>query len=174
MRHITPKTRQQNAQAKEYFVAGQPLLGLCLILTGPLNPDNPVLQPLHGLQRLIYQQGIKHLPDDDGEIGVWTDLWFHSPYMRRMHDPYGSDKFHPSPTMRHLLDQIYESIEIMATRPFADARVERDLALKHLSGAAFYFSLNKGFYEDSRVGSRRPLLQRADFVAKTSSVPTFS
>ncbi len=31
-----------NLQAKEYFVAGQPLAGLRLVLTTFINPDNPI------------------------------------------------------------------------------------------------------------------------------------
>ena len=167
-----------NFKAKEYFVAGQPLAGLRLIFCDVLNPDNPVLVPLNGLQKLIYANGTRYLPDNDGEIGAWQDLWFHSPYMRRMHRPYGVDVFQPSINMRQLLDRIYASIEIMATRPFADARMERDLALMHLPGAAFYFSLNSGFYADRKVGSHGSLRQRESFVEKYSgrggSMPEFT
>lgn len=159
-----------NFKAKEYFVAGQPLAGLRLIFCDVLNPDHPVLVPLNGLQKLIYANGTRYLPDNDGEIGAWEDLWFHYPFIKRMHDPYGTDRFHPSINMRRLLDRIYTAIEIMATRPFSDAQMESEQALRNLPRAAFYYSLNKGFYADRKVGSHGFLRQEVDLVEKTENL----
>ena len=159
-----------NYIAKEYFVAGQPLCGVRWVLCTYLNPENPFVVPLNALQKLIYNQGVKYLPGDDGEIGIWEDLWFNYPYIKRMHDPYGTDKFHPSPNMRLLLDRIYTDIEIMATKSFADQQMEREYALRNLPRAAFYYSLNSGYYADKMVGSYGPLLQRKEYVRKTENL----
>lgn len=159
-----------NYTAKEYFVAGQPLCGVRWVLCTYLNPENPFLEPLNALQRLIHKQGVKYLPEDDGERGVWEDLWFNYPYIKRMHNPYGTDKFKPSPNMRFLLDRIYTDIEIMATKSFADQQMEREYALINLPRAAFYYSLNSGYYADKKVGSYGPLLQRQEYVRKTENL----
>lgn len=159
-----------NLVAKEYFVSGQPVYGLRLFLSNYIHPEHLLLAPFNRLQRMVYSKGTEYLPKDDGEIGVWEDIWFHYPYIKRMHRTYGADVFHPSPNMRHLLDRIYASIKIMATRPFADRKMERIYALRNLTRAAFYYSLNKGFYADKKVGSRRPLLQLDTQIRKTEQL----
>jgi hypothetical protein len=159
-----------NLVAKEYFVAGQPLSVLRQTLCGFLNPENCLLVPLNALQRIIYEKGTHHLPKEDGEIGVWEDLWFHYPYIKRMHVPYGTSKVKPSPKMRQLLDRVYASIEIMSTQPFADLEMERRYALFNLPRAAFYFSINNGYYTDRKIGSRRPMLKQTQYVSQVDQL----
>lgn len=153
-----------NYTAKEYFVAGQPLCGVRWVLCTYLNPENPFVVPLNALQQLIYKQGVKYLPEDDGERGVWDDLWFLYPYTRRMHRPYGTNSYKPSYGMRRLLDQMYDAITVMATHPIADQQMEREKALINFPELVFYFHVHKGFYEDKRFGSAKPLLQRKERV----------
>ncbi len=153
-----------NYIAKEYFVAGQPLCGVRWVLCTYLNPENPFVVPLNALQQLIYNQGVKYLPENDGERGVWDDLWFFYPYTRRMHRPYGTNSYKPSYGMRRLLDHMYDAITIMATHPIDDQQMEREKALINFPELVFYFHVHKGFYEDKRFGSAKPLLQRKERV----------
>ena len=155
-----------NYKAKEYFVAGQPLSGVRQFLCEYLNPENPILIPMNGLQRLIYHYGEQYLPAGDGEIGVWEDLWFSYPYIRRMHKPYGTHDFEPSYGMRNLLDRIYTSLEMMATKPLADQQMEQEKALLNFPRIALYFFLNQSYYVDKYFGGRSELLQRQSQVQK--------
>jgi hypothetical protein len=155
-----------NLVAKEYFVAGQPLAGVRQVLCEFLNPESPVLVPLNSLQKMIYQRGIRYLPEDDGERGVWADLWFYYPYIRRMHKPYGTNDFEPAYAMRELLDGIYDALRLMATGPMADQQMEREKALWHMPRLALYFLLYKGHYEDKRFGSGKGFYNRKENVDK--------
>jgi len=157
-------------QAKEYYVAGQPLAALRQGVCEVLNPDHLLLVPMNALQRLIYGQGTAYLPKNDGEIGVWEDMWFHYPYVKRMHNPYGTSHRRASLPMRQLLDDIYASVEIMATHPFADKEMERVHALRNMPRAVLYYSLNNGYYADEKIGSYWPLLHDAEFVRKKKNL----
>ncbi len=158
-----------NYAAKEYYIAGQPLalvrIGLCEIF----NPENRLLMPLNALQRSIYARGTALLPENDGEHAAWKDMWFHYPYIRRMHNPYGTSHRRASLPMRQLLDDIYATIEIVATHPFADGQIEQE-ASKKLPRAAFYYSLNCGYYADKKIGSYWPLLHDVAFVRKKKNL----
>lgn len=156
-----------NFKAKEYFVAGQPLAGLRLMLATYLNPDNLILQPLHGLQHLIYIRGIKQLPEKDGEIGVWADLWFNYPYIRKMWEPYGTDKRAPSHQMRNLLDTIWFAMEAMSTRPFADKKMEQKNYQLNFPRSAFYYTIKAGYYHDRYIGASVHLLKDLTFVERS-------
>lgn len=156
-----------NLKAKEYFVAGQPLAGLRLMLATYLNPDNLILQPLHGLQHLIYIRGIKQLPEKDGEIGVWADLWFNYPYIRNMWEPYGTDKRAPSHQMRNLLDNIWFAMEAMSTRPFADKKMEQKNYQLNFPRSAFYYTIKAGYYHDRYIGASVHLLKDLTFVERS-------
>lgn len=151
-------------EAKQYFAVGQTLAGLRLTVTKILNPDNPVLLPLNGLQRLIYLQGTRYLPKNDGEIGVWNDLWFNFPYVQRSTAPYGTSDTEPSYGMRKLLDSIWFSMEQMSTKPFADKQMEREQYFQNLPRMAFYYFMNKGHYHDRMIGSNSDLMQRPGYV----------
>jgi len=159
-----------NYKAKEYFVAGQPLSGVKQFLCEYLNPENPVLISINGLQRLIYNSGKQYLPAGDGEIGVWEDLWFYYPYIRRMQKPYGTNDFEPSYGMRNLLDRIYTSLETMATKPLADQQMAQEKALLNFPRIALYFFLNQSYYVDKYFGGRSKLLQRQSQVQKDAQL----
>lgn len=153
-----------NYTAKEYFVAGQPLNGVRQVLCKYLHPENPVLVPLTMLQKLIYNQGVKYLPENDGERGVWDDLWFYSCYINRMRKPYNTNSYKPSYEMRRLLDQMYESITIMATHPMADRQMEQEKGFFSFPWIVFYFVSNHGYYADKRFGSKKPMMQQEKYV----------
>jgi hypothetical protein len=76
--------------AKQYFVVGQVVFGMRLLLTTFLHPDNPVLWPLNRLQEWIFLVGSKRLPEGDGERRRWMNKWFAYPYSRKHLDPCGT------------------------------------------------------------------------------------
>lgn len=153
-------------QAKEYFVAGQPLAGLRLLLTTFINPDNPFLIPLNTLQRQIYNQGVKYLPENDGEIGVWIDSWFNYPYIRKMWVPYQTSKTEPSYRMRKLLDRIWFAMDAMSARPFADKQMEYEMYQLNFPRSAFYYIIKDGYYADRFIGSSFELLKEPDYIRR--------
>jgi hypothetical protein len=155
-----------NFKAKEYFVAGQPLAGLRLVLTRILNPDSALLLPLNATQWLMYKQGIRYLPENDGEIGVWSDLWFNYPYIGVMHVPYGTNKTEPSLKMRKLLDRIWFSMEAMSTKPFADLRMKKKNYFLNFPRSAFYYTQKSAYYHDRFIGAAPYLLQDPKYVAR--------
>lgn len=163
-----------NLVAKEYFVAGQPLAGVRQVLCEFFNPENPVLVPLNCLQEMIYQRGIRYLPEGDGERGVWDDLWFYILYSKRMQKPYGTYSLQPSYGMRKLLDRMYASIQLVATHPMADKQMEREKGFSSFAWMVFYFAMNKGYYADSRYGSRKPLLKQEKYVSQVGSLYQWS
>jgi hypothetical protein len=123
-----------------------------------------MLLPLNGLQRLIYMQGSRYLPEDDGEVGIWNDLWFNNPYIQRTHLPYGTSDTEPSYRMRKLLDSIWFSMEQISTKPFADKQMEEEQYFRNFPRMAFYYTLNDGYYHDHLMGARRDLYQDPKFV----------
>ncbi len=159
-----------NYTAKEYFVAGQPLNGVRQILCKYIHPENPIVVPLTLLQRLIYNQGVKYLPENDGERGVWDDLWFYSSYINRMYKPYNTNSYKPSYRMRRLLDQMYESITIMATQPMADSQMELEKGFYSFPWVVFYFVSNHGYYADKRFGSKKPMMQQPKYVQQKKQI----
>lgn len=159
-----------NFKAKEYFVAGQPLAGLRLVLTRFLNPENPLLLPLNTTQWLMYKQGVRYLPESDGEIGVWTDLWFNYPYIGVMHVPYGTSKTEPSLKMRKLLDRIWFSMETMSTKSFADLKMERKNYFLNFPRSAFYYTLKSAYYHNRFIGAAPDLLQDPKHIARDKAL----
>jgi len=155
-----------NFAAKEYFVAGQPLAGLRLVLTTVINPDNPVMSPLNALQQLIYNQGTQLLPKNDGEIGTWTDSWLNYPYIRRMWVPYKTSKREPSYRMRKLLDRTWFAMEAMSTKPFADKQMAYEMYQLNFPRSAFYYIIKDGYYADRYIGSSFELLKEPDYIRR--------
>jgi hypothetical protein len=156
--------------AKEYFAAGQVLLGMRLGLTTFLNPDNPIVWPLNWLQQGVFAAGSRQLPKGDGEIGIWVDGWFVYPYSRRALEPYGTNKFQRSPRMISLLDKAWFSIETVATKPIAD----RDMRTKHyyrnFPGMLFYYCINEGYYAGRKVGSQEVIVRNPVHIARSKKI----
>jgi hypothetical protein len=132
--------------AKEYFVTGQVLSFYRKVLTGVLKPDNPVMAPLNGLQRLIYDRGVRLLPRDDAEASLWYQMWFMYPYSRRDYIPYSrhadGDGNYPQ---RLWLDTIWPHLEKLSIQEFADPHMTAEY-LKNYPGFAFYYALKQTFY----------------------------
>ena len=163
--------------AREYFVSGQVLAIIRIAGAHVLHPENMLLQPYNGLQRVIYEKGIRYLPKDDGEIGVWTDIWLLYPYSRGMtlpkvsiNDPEATKHTHfvagvfqaqqMFPRIISVLDRSWFAIETMSTKPFADKKMKRQYYLNFVR-AATYYHIYDGFYTGKYVGGSEKLFRDA-------------
>ncbi|ORJ52534.1 hypothetical protein B5V00_16755 [Geothermobacter hydrogeniphilus] len=140
--------------AKQYFAAGQVTAAQRKLLTLVLHPDNPVLWPLTKLQEAIYHVGIKYLPENDGEKGLWRNSWFLYPYTRRNLTPYGTDRFHVNPRMVALLDEAWTTIVTLCTQPLADRQMYREYLLSFPVLANYYRLFDAYYLVEKKTGIR--------------------
>lgn len=159
--------------AKEYWAAGSPLYVVRIAAARYTHPDIPVFGPLHQLQQAIYDRGVRHLPEGDGEIGVWTDLWFCYPYLLTFREPYGTDVQTPSPAMRQLLDKVWFSIETMASKPMADTQMKRQHYARNLPRSMFYYLINRGYYEDNQIRSRPATMRDPEQLRRFRAIANY-
>lgn len=161
-------------KAKEYYVAGQVLYLYRSFLTKFIHPDIFILSPLSFLQDSIYKTGIKYLPDNDGEIGVWTDQWLVYPYSKKSRLPWNYTKYvnkhQKAPKLIELLDRSWFAIESMATKPFADRQMYEQHYLRNFPGMVFYYSLNDGFYIGNITGSLFKLSTIPEFIQRSENI----
>ena len=115
-----------NLEAKEYYVAGQVLQGFRTILTAFIHPEIPLLLPANRMQEIIYGAGTRYLPENDGEIAVWQNAWFHYHYHKRGRRPLFVVNWEPSDKMVKMLDQWWFCLKTMTTKPFADRQMETE------------------------------------------------
>lgn len=77
-----------NFKAKEYFVSGQIVYFYRSIASDFIHPSkHRVTFLLDWLQKAIYDEGVKYLPENDGEKGVWLYTWFVYPHSKRFKIP---------------------------------------------------------------------------------------
>lgn len=156
-----------NLAAKEYWVAGQVVYGYRNMYCLPNNhPDDLFIRPFTWLQEWIYHQGSQHLPENDGEIGVWADIWFVYPYSRRFHNTKGVDGYKPSPRMIALVERTWFSLEKQATGEWADYQMKEQHYFRNFPGQAFYYLSKKGFLTGKKVGSHELLVQDAGLLSR--------
>lgn len=145
--------------AKEYWVAGQVVFTFRSLYFRIGHPDDTVIQPFTWLQQWIYKKGLQYLPEEDGERGVWTDVWFVYPYSRvftaTMDTANGMYK--PAPDMMALMDRAWFSLAQQAKFGFADRQMEKEHYFRNFPGQAFYYLKNKGFLTGCYMGSARLL-----------------
>ena len=146
-----------NLKAKEYYVVGQVLNVFRGALTTFIHPEIPVMLPLRGLQRLIFSMGAIHLPENDGEIGVWQNQWFHNHYSKKNRKELFIQNSNPTDSMRALLDQWWGSLEAMATRPFVDKQMEEEHYYLDFPSLALSYYLKKGYFAHHYAGSQHSL-----------------
>jgi hypothetical protein len=155
-----------NFAAKEYYVAGQVLYFYRAVLSDCVYPGKyRIFSPLDWLQEQIYNQGIQYLPKDDGEIGVWTDVWLTYPYSKRLRIPYchsGSVEVE-LPIRAAFLDRAWFSLQAMATRPFQDQQMYRQHYLRNFAGMAHYYAYRKYEYV---IDGRREYAQKPEYIAR--------
>jgi len=162
-----------NLEAKEYWVAGQVLNGFRQALTTVIHPDLFVMLPANALQWAIYYQGSKQLPANDGEIGVWQNVWFHSHYSKKGRRQLGLNSGESSDKMRRLLDQWWFCLETMATKNFADRQMEEEHYLRDYPSLAFSYERCKGFYSHKKIGSAQRLAMIPEHVERARQLSTW-
>lgn len=162
-----------NLKAKEYWVSGQVLNGFRQALTTVIHPDLFVMLPANGLQWAIYYQGSKKLPENDGEIGVWQNVWFHSHYSKKGRRQLGLNSGESSDKMRQLLNQWWFCLETMATKPFADKQIKEEHYLRDYPALAFSYERCKGFYSFKKIGSAQRLAMMPEHVARSRQLSTW-
>lgn len=138
--------------AKEYYVAGQIVNGHRKIMGRLLHPENMLLRPYTAIQTIIYNQGIKYLPVEDGERYVWKNDWFLFYYTQKLLRPYGVGINKYEPTMVKLLDQCWESMEGMTSRDIKDPEIMENY-LMGFPGLASYFLSYQGHYTGKFLNS---------------------
>ncbi|NPA95640.1 MAG: hypothetical protein GXO58_09475, partial [Thermodesulfobacteria bacterium] len=156
-----------NLDAKQYWVPGQVLNGFRLVLTTFIHPEIPVMIPSNLLQQWIYDQGTKYLPENDGEIGVWQNSWFHYHYSRRDRKPLFIGKGSPSDLMVNILDRQWFCLETMATKPFADHQMEVEHYYRDYPSLALSYNLREGWYSGKLVASAARLAQMKKYVLRS-------
>jgi len=146
-------------EAKEYWVAGQPLSGFRKAVAFVLHPDNPLTRHLTFLQQVIYDRGISYLPEGDGESGVWKIQWFFRPYIEKITLTYGTTVFDPTPPrMIRLLDEAWTALETMGNGSFDDSAMLRLYYMRFSMLAMYYVTLDT-CYMGKQVGTLDALLR---------------
>lgn len=156
--------------AKEYWVAGQVVLGYRSILDIFFLPDSVVIAPFICLQKRIYNQGIKHLPENDGEIGVWTHGWFVYPISKTLGCPKGTKSSEYSPKMIELLETAWTAMEQQASFPFADRQMEVQHYYRNFPGQVFYYNRRKGHYAGEITGSAEFYIRDDKMIARSKKI----
>jgi hypothetical protein len=148
-----------NLAAKEYWVAGQVVYGYRALFCLFQHPDKPFIQPYSRLQEWIYQKGVRYLPENDGEIGVWTDIWFVYPYSKNLLITIGASGYEPSPKMIALVERSWFALEKEATGNWADYQMKTQHYFRNFPGQAFYYVTYKGYLTGKKVGSHTSFTQ---------------
>ncbi len=138
-----------NFEAKEYFVSGQMVYFYRSIASDSIHPSKyPVTFLLDWLQKAIYEEGVKYLPENDGEKGVWLHTWFVYPHSKRFKIPYNHSGTREGylPIITPYLNDVWLSLKSMAEGEYRDKQMYRQHYLRNFAGAAHYYSLVKYEY----------------------------
>ncbi len=154
-----------NLTAKEYWVAGQVVYGYRNIYCLAKNhPEDWFIRPFNWLQQWIFHKGSQYLPENDGELGVWEDIWFIYPYSRGFHNTKGVNGYKPSPRMIALVERCWASLKKQATGEWADCQMKEQHYFRNFPGQAFYYASKEAFLTGKFVGGGILLAQNKDFL----------
>lgn len=132
LRYETIDKNRANLLAKEYYVVGDVLFAFRKILMLPkfvtriYYPEDYFIRPLEYLQRMIFNSGVKHLPKDDAEWGLWEYHFFVYPYARIMHTPGNPRKDAIIPHYQKTVDRSFEALRAIATKPIKDKKMNQE------------------------------------------------
>lgn len=120
---INSKTKFHNA--KEYLVVGETLNTYREILSKLIYPNSIVLEPLTQLQKVIYHEGVKHLPKEDAEDALWYGMWFIKHYSKRMYMPSSNARNHNDKTTARgkVLEDFYPHLKKLSEANFLDEKM---------------------------------------------------
>ena len=149
-----------NLKAKEYYILGDMVFFYRKVLNIFFVADSPVMLPLNNLQELIYNEGIKYLPKDDGEIAIWRYKFFLYFYVRRNYLPeqhLDNSKIISQKRVK-VLDDMYEIIETLATKDINDSEMNQMkykifplLVSSYGLGQGNYFGSKSGYYKIKKL-----------------------
>jgi hypothetical protein len=166
-----------NHNAKEYFVAGMPIVfykkGLNLIFSA----DSIVMAPFNFLSQSLYVKGVKLLPKDDGEKYYWRYRFFNYWYIRGAGYMPDNDYSTPKPitkNQQNILDDMYEVMQGLATSNIADKTVNKE-KYKAFISVAFYYNTYRliqynEYIIDSFSDRSRIALQDQEYLQKNSNI----
>jgi hypothetical protein len=141
-------------KAKEYWVAGQVIYAHRIILGSTLNPENILLFPYTYLQKVVYNQGIKYLPKEEGELYVWNYSWFLYPYVKPHIRPIGVGDTEFDPKMVVLLDDCWSTMQGMMGNEIEDIEMNKRYLLS-FPLLTMYYSAYQGHYTGKFLHSGR-------------------
>lgn len=161
--------------AREYFVCGQVLNGFRSLLSQFIHPEHSLLVPLTAMQRRIYDRGVVLLPENDGEEGVWLDLWFLSHYSRGFHETLDTAKSkYPPGDMIRLTDQCWYAIETCMTKPFSDKRMEEKHFFRDIPRMLFYYAFYQNYSTGGIQGSAKYALVDSVLINRTLQIEAWT
>jgi hypothetical protein len=150
-----------NLTAKEYYAAGQVLYFYRTVLADFVRPGKyRIFKPLDWLQRAIYDQGCRYLPDDDAEAAIWHDIWLVYPYSKRLLTP------RPIDVARNFLDEVWQNLETLATKPLRDRQMYLQHYLRNYAGMAHFYAYTKHYYVDPGISVARRYVQRPEYIER--------
>lgn len=159
--------------AREYFVCGQVLNGFRRLLTRFVHPEHALVKPLTAMQKRIYDKGSVLLPENDGEEGMWLDLWFISHYSMNSYttrDEQKRNRYYYPFDMIRLTDQCWYSIHTCMTRSFSDKCMEERQFLMNIPRMLFYYSFYQNYSLGYRSGSDQYALEEPVLIGRSKQI----
>ncbi len=156
--------------AKKYWAAGQVLNGFRITLSQYFHHEHLIFYPLHYLQEVLYSKGVAFIPTDDGEIGVWKNVWFLSHYTRNGREPLFIYRSRPSKKKTTILDQQWYCLEMMATNPIKDKEMEEEYYLNDYPSLALAYNLGEGWYSGKVRSSARDMAKLGEHVERSEKL----
>ena len=178
-----------NLRAKEYYVVGQVVYFYRYSISKILShPDRyGTMTPLNNLQKIIFNFGSRRLPATDAEKAAWAERWFIYIYSKNLLVKDGTykiknnierykfitedndiitskiaraDNFHILPRENEYFDLVWNCLESLATKKFADKKMRELSYLRNFAGLAHYYSYRAPeAYTKIPIGSRRFYVQ---------------
>jgi len=172
---INKNTTHHNA--KEYFVAGTPIIFYKKVLNLLFKPDSIVMKPFDVLSHALYDEGVALLPENDGERYYWQYRYFNYWYIRGAGYMPDYDAYHPKPITKEqqvILNSMYDVMKGLATSKIEDQKINGEkykafIAVTHYYTYKRFLPYNK--YIIDRYADRNLIaLKEEAFVQKEKSV----
>lgn len=166
-----------NHNAKEYFVAGMPIVFYKKVLNLIFSADSIIMKPFDFLSQSLYTKGVKLLPKDDGEKYYWRYRFFNYWYIRGAGYMPDDDSTTPKPITKQqqeILDDMYEVMQGLATSNISDKTVNEEKYKAFISVADYYctyvvIQFNE-YIIDNFSDRSRVALQDKDYLQKNINI----
>lgn len=150
-------SQHAHLKAKEYYVLNRMVFFYRKGLTKVVQVDNPIMYPLNKLQKALYNKGVSYLPQDDGESAVWKYHFFWQFYCKGYdlpNDGTPESIDNVSPLRIKTLDEIYSTLESLATKKISDPEID-SMRYKVLPITAELYALNHLYYYGNKSSPYR-------------------